>query len=870
MVSWEDLRITPSQVELLERSAITPEVAHQQGVRHIRNLRDLPPEFAKSTKLQEAGAAAFPGLLFRYHSPLTASVVPQYRPDTALQLVVKGKPKSVKYISAPGTPICPHVARLPSAASMVLVVEGTKQALAAVANTDPDVAVVGLSGCWNWQQNGAPHPQWKMVAGLPVVIAMDADSASNPEVYRAAKALGEACREFGASSVRYTRLKGEGTSDGLDDILGKLDEYTRPLALAGFIDAAEDTPADVDPGLRTLGGLRVVATPERAPFKPPPVVPNGQKPTRLQLPIPRAPEAQALPSSMSGQEIAGKILARCEADNLFLMVDSPRGRKYDPVYCYQEGAFRVLPETWLCQAIEAYDGEATMLAKKRAKESKTQIPSWEANETNISNVNARIRARLSAKYQMAPGESPLRHNKPISAVFANGTICWDEATQVMRWEQHNPWHRATWAFDFAYEPGLVPEHMLAVMRYSFADCDPVEQGKRVELLRAAAGIAFLGAYSKVRRAVWLAGCGNDGKGVFTNLVGGILKAAGATVTTVSPDDLGNRVMGPSSRLRLQGSRCNFAHEVSHLGDMSQFKSVLQCETGEGRDIGSGPVTTVADCAHFLDSNYPLPKVRVDNAWRRRIALVRFSNPIPANYPVDRNIDEKLLNTQTREFVCWAIDGALTVLANGGAFDLPQCHYEAMDEWAGTASTNNVWLFFSDAVEDTPEGTPKTKLRRMKDVYGTKDKKGGWANPSCYLAWHAANGYPQRDLVSFPDFSALIKTGAVPGVSAEVSHHIMVVRVGINVRVDNDATESNGPSGAGPSERVVPAPLDIANPFDRGHVSLFEDRPKSATEKYESRPFTPRRQANVIPLYEDDMTYDNEEPVDGSSSGADTF
>jgi hypothetical protein len=61
-------------------------------------------------------------------------------------------------------------------------------------------------------------------------------------------------------------------------------------------------------------------------------------------------------------------------------------------------------------------------------------------------------------------------------------------------------------------------------------------------------------------------------------------------------------------------------------------------------------------------------------------------------------------------------------------------------------------------------------------------------------------------------------------------------------------------------RVVPEPLNVAEPFQRpAYVPEGPEAP-SATEAYEARPYKARRGGNVIPLYEDDMTYDNEAPL----------
>ena len=160
--------------ELPNAKAITREVREGAGVVHITDPAELPrgytwPRFATT-----------PAWLFWWRRP-GGDWVPQVRPDNPLP-DEKGKP--VKYVFPTGTvlPIGVH----PAVAERVtgparpplLIVEGTKQYLAAVSHLGPDLAAVGISGCWNWREKatGKPVPDWD---GIPldreVIISPDKD-----------------------------------------------------------------------------------------------------------------------------------------------------------------------------------------------------------------------------------------------------------------------------------------------------------------------------------------------------------------------------------------------------------------------------------------------------------------------------------------------------------------------------------------------------------------------------------------------------------------------------------------------------------------------------------------------------------------------
>ena len=115
----------------------------------------------------------------------------------------------------------------------LVIVEGTRQhmhgAQAALQSTSvktPDVAVVGMNGCWGWSRDGSlsQHVRDIPMRDRDVVICVDKDVEQNRSVWDAAKQLGESLKiEKGPRTVKYMRLSG-GAKDGLDDVLRRSTE----------------------------------------------------------------------------------------------------------------------------------------------------------------------------------------------------------------------------------------------------------------------------------------------------------------------------------------------------------------------------------------------------------------------------------------------------------------------------------------------------------------------------------------------------------------------------------------------------------------------------------------------------------------------
>lgn len=135
---------------------------------------------------------------------------------------------------------------------LVLIVEGTKQALAALSNTDDAVAVYRITGIWGWKglQNYAVLSQFM---GHYVCIVPDADASENRYVYDGAREFRELLIQWGATPVRFVQVPGQG-KQGLDDVLAGLPEDKRAEMLELWISKAQDKPARKMPKMPEMRG----------------------------------------------------------------------------------------------------------------------------------------------------------------------------------------------------------------------------------------------------------------------------------------------------------------------------------------------------------------------------------------------------------------------------------------------------------------------------------------------------------------------------------------------------------------------------------------------------------------------------------------
>jgi hypothetical protein len=253
MTSWSELPLTEEHAAYLrEQAAITADIAGSHGIRSATSVDDLP-EWAQSW-----GAQAVPAIVFPWKT-IYDEVIEQVRPDT--EVVYNGE--AYKYLFPKGAGAVLNALRHDKDAERILIVEGTKQGLAAASWAPEGVAVYGVGGCRNWSSDGIPDSDLEVCDGKHVFICLDADVSKNRDVYDAAVKLRDAAMAEGASKVSFVRIPAGGTS-GLDDVLSKKRDERRTSFVENLLAQAHPSkPCDAKPKPKdsrpTGGNARVTA-----------------------------------------------------------------------------------------------------------------------------------------------------------------------------------------------------------------------------------------------------------------------------------------------------------------------------------------------------------------------------------------------------------------------------------------------------------------------------------------------------------------------------------------------------------------------------------------------------------------------------------
>ncbi len=127
--------------------------------------------------------------------------------------------------------------------SPVLLVEGTKQSLAATGYAPAEYSVMGMPGCDGWSKCDLSR-----FADRTVFLALDADAGTNLSVYEAGDLFREEA-EFWNTTVRYLWLPARGKA-GLDDVLAKKPDTHRERFVEYLIGKAQAKPAERKPQTR--------------------------------------------------------------------------------------------------------------------------------------------------------------------------------------------------------------------------------------------------------------------------------------------------------------------------------------------------------------------------------------------------------------------------------------------------------------------------------------------------------------------------------------------------------------------------------------------------------------------------------------------
>lgn len=226
-------QITPKHLAILAGSAISEDVAKAWGIFSVVSADELPADLAlyKSAR----------GLVFPLRQD-DGSIVHQIRLDEPM-MGADGKPGG-KYLQTAGTGSIINVPECMAArvgkVDKILIVEGTKQTIAACQYVDDDTLVIGIQGCANFSKTGVPLGVWAdlVPADAQVTICFDADWTTNHNVWDAARNLKGHLENNVFANVKLAEITGGGKM-GLDDALGSVPETSRARLVSMLIQKAK-------------------------------------------------------------------------------------------------------------------------------------------------------------------------------------------------------------------------------------------------------------------------------------------------------------------------------------------------------------------------------------------------------------------------------------------------------------------------------------------------------------------------------------------------------------------------------------------------------------------------------------------------------
>lgn len=211
--------------EELNSSRISSDLIEQRGYRTVgadwrQQLIDMgcPVWAVKSDD-------AFPGLVLPMFRVRTGEYIGfQFKPASPQPR--PGTDKPMKYVGPKGQgnrldvhPSCAD--RVADVSRPLWITEGVKKSDALASR---DLAVVAITGVWNWRNTEGTLGDWEDVPilGRTVIVCFDADAAVNPQVRNAMIRLVGWLRSKGAASVKYLPVPdkvGDTPVKGVDDYL---------------------------------------------------------------------------------------------------------------------------------------------------------------------------------------------------------------------------------------------------------------------------------------------------------------------------------------------------------------------------------------------------------------------------------------------------------------------------------------------------------------------------------------------------------------------------------------------------------------------------------------------------------------------------
>lgn len=309
--------------------------------------------------------------------------------------------------------------------------------------------------------------------------------------------------------------------------------------------------------------------------------------------------------------------------------------------------------------------------------------------------------------------------------FANGFVEVTPAGVLLR--PHGPDTRATFGFDFPYDPSARLDHFDQFLHDVFlGDLDA--DAKRALILEFV-GACLVGAATSQAKALVLVGGGRNGKSTLIRIVEALFPAS---VREAIPPQFFDQEY---YRAKLEGVRLNSVSELpkAEILRAESLKAIIAGDPIVGRVIRNEPRTIRPVAGHLFAANALPTTDDLSHAFWSRFLVVRF-NRVFRESEQDKTLADRIIAEELPGIAAWAIEGARRLLQRDPArYTVPASHAEALAEWRGRA--DQVAQFVDEMCTPTEVLSERAS---GSDLYRV------------YRAWADENGHRRLTNANFAD------------------------------------------------------------------------------------------------------------------------
>lgn len=263
-------------------------------------------------------------------------------------------------------------------------------------------------------------------------------------------------------------------------------------------------------------------------------------------------------------------------------------------------------------------------------------------------------------------------------------------------EPLTPAHRQRMRVSADPELDAKPALLLQVLRNAFGENEPDEQTQLVQQLF---GCAITHSLWRHRVVALFLGATNSGKSTLLTLLSSVFPQD--QIGACGPQKWGNEYYIAA----LAGVSLNIVGDLDKKEPIpGAFKNVVGRDLIQGRHPTHRPFTFTCEAAHFFNSNHCPPTADHGDAFFNRWRVVHFTRSVPAKQR-DRDMDKRLIATETGAMLGWALKGAADVMLAGHIMETTT-HKNALQRWRVANNSALSFIFDPNECERTAEASTK--------------------------------------------------------------------------------------------------------------------------------------------------------------------